>query len=215
MTDRHQVLQILVNLIANAKDAMITKPASIHRLSLRVSMAGNGTHAVRLEVADTGCGISAEHLPRLFTQGVYDKTAWTRVGPAQCRHFRKEYGRIHPSLQPGCRVWSHVHTFSPGGFGRAGGLKTRGPVPLCPSGASASQAECPERPNSGCASTGSPPLVFARRHNAYSSSSDYLTAWRIRRSPHQTACMWMCVLQVSSAYEDHRFHLRSRRKQST
>ncbi len=73
MTDRHQVLQILVNLIANAKDAMIAQSASVHRLSIRVSMAGDGTNAVRLEVADTGCGISAEHLPRLFTQGFTTK----------------------------------------------------------------------------------------------------------------------------------------------
>jgi signal transduction histidine kinase len=73
MTDRHQVLQILVNLITNAKDAMIAQSASIHRLSVRVSMAGDGTNAVRLEVADTGCGISAEHLPRLFTQGFTTK----------------------------------------------------------------------------------------------------------------------------------------------
>jgi signal transduction histidine kinase len=73
MTDRHQVLQILVNLIANAKDAMITQSVSIHRLSVRVSMAGDGTNVVRLEVADTGCGISAEHLPRLFTQGFTTK----------------------------------------------------------------------------------------------------------------------------------------------
>lgn len=73
MTDRHQVLQILVNLIANAKDAMITQSVSIHRLSVRVSMAGDGTNAVRLEVADTGCGIPAEHLPRLFTQGFTTK----------------------------------------------------------------------------------------------------------------------------------------------
>jgi PAS domain S-box-containing protein len=73
MTDRHQVLQILVNLITNAKDAMITQSASIHRLSVRVNMAGDGTNAVRLEVADTGCGISAEHLPRLFTQGFTTK----------------------------------------------------------------------------------------------------------------------------------------------
>lgn len=73
MTDRHQVLQILVNLIANAKDAMIAQSASVHRLSVRVSLAGGGTNAVWLEVADTGCGIAAEHLPRLFTQGFTTK----------------------------------------------------------------------------------------------------------------------------------------------
>jgi signal transduction histidine kinase len=69
MTDRHQVLQILVNVITNARNAMVESPGRAHRLVLRVGVTHNGGQSVRLEVADTGCGIAAENLPRLFTQG--------------------------------------------------------------------------------------------------------------------------------------------------
>lgn len=69
MTDRHQVLQILVNVITNARNAMVEYPGRAHRLRLRVGMIQDGGRSVRFEVADTGCGIAAENLPRLFAQG--------------------------------------------------------------------------------------------------------------------------------------------------
>ena len=69
MTDRHQVLQILVNLITNAKNAMVEYPGHSHRLTLRIGAATDGKGSVQLEVTDTGRGIAAENLPRLFTQG--------------------------------------------------------------------------------------------------------------------------------------------------
>jgi len=80
MTDRHQVLQILVNVVTNAKEAMIERPAHAHRLSVRVGVAGAHKNAVRLEVADTGCGIPAENLPRVFTQGFTTKTEGHGLG---------------------------------------------------------------------------------------------------------------------------------------
>jgi signal transduction histidine kinase len=69
MTDRHQVLQILVNVITNARNAMVEYPGRAHLLVLRVGVTHHGRQSVRLEVADTGYGIAAENLPRLFTQG--------------------------------------------------------------------------------------------------------------------------------------------------
>jgi signal transduction histidine kinase len=69
MTDRHQVLQILVNIITNARNAMNEYPGRAHRLVLRVGVTQNDRQSVQLEVTDTGCGIAAENLPRLFAQG--------------------------------------------------------------------------------------------------------------------------------------------------
>lgn len=69
MTDRHQVLQILVNLITNAKDAMVEFPGNSYRLTLRVGVSADRKESVRFEVTDTGCGISADNFPRLFAQG--------------------------------------------------------------------------------------------------------------------------------------------------
>ena len=109
MTDRHQVLQILINLIANAKDAMIAQSASIHRLSVRVRMAGDGTNAVRLEVADTGCGIPAEHLPRLFTQGFTTKPHGHGLGLHSAALAAKNMGG---SIQAASAGAGHGATFA-------------------------------------------------------------------------------------------------------
>jgi sensor histidine kinase regulating citrate/malate metabolism len=69
MTDRHHVLQILVNVIANAKNSMVEYPANAHCLTVRILLPTDHKESVRFEVTDTGGGISAENLPRLFTQG--------------------------------------------------------------------------------------------------------------------------------------------------
>lgn len=69
MCDRHQVLQILVNLVSNAKNAMDPMPDRPHRLTLRVGFVEDRTDFVRLQVTDTGVGISAANLSRLFTHG--------------------------------------------------------------------------------------------------------------------------------------------------
>jgi signal transduction histidine kinase len=101
MTDRHQVLQILVNLIANAKDAMATQPAATHRLSVRVGMAGDGTNSVRLEVADSGCGIPSEHLPRLFMQGFTTKQHGHGLGLHSAAISAKNMGGSIQAASPG------------------------------------------------------------------------------------------------------------------
>jgi len=69
MTDRHHVLQILVNVITNAKNAMVEYPANSHCLTVRIGLPADRRGSVRFEVTDTGCGINAENLPRLFSQG--------------------------------------------------------------------------------------------------------------------------------------------------
>jgi C4-dicarboxylate-specific signal transduction histidine kinase len=67
--DKHKVLQILVNLLRNAKYAM---DACIERrLDLRIELASPGS--VRLTMRDTGCGIPAENLTRIFSHGFTTK----------------------------------------------------------------------------------------------------------------------------------------------
>ena len=69
MTDRHQVLQILVNLINNATHVMQASPGRQHCLTLRVDLAEDMPGWVRLQVHDTGVGIKPEYLTRIFAQG--------------------------------------------------------------------------------------------------------------------------------------------------
>jgi C4-dicarboxylate-specific signal transduction histidine kinase len=80
MTDRHHVLQILVNVITNAKNAMVEYPGNAHCLTARILLPPDRTGSVRLEVTDTGGGIKAENLPRLFAQGFTTRKAGHGLG---------------------------------------------------------------------------------------------------------------------------------------
>ena len=64
--DRHRLIQILVNLIRNASQAMEQKPRAGRTLTLSTS-----THEgkLRFEVRDTGVGISPETRVKLFSHG--------------------------------------------------------------------------------------------------------------------------------------------------
>ena len=65
--DRHKVLQILINLIRNAKYAMDEAEATDKRLTLRTELTTD--QHIRISVIDTGIGISADNLPRIFEHG--------------------------------------------------------------------------------------------------------------------------------------------------
>src|SRR6202162_3211302 len=64
--DKHKVLQILVNLVRNAKYACDESGRTDKLITLRVEPAPAG---VRIWVIDNGVGIPAENMSRLFTHG--------------------------------------------------------------------------------------------------------------------------------------------------
>jgi two-component system, NtrC family, sensor kinase len=70
LVDRHLVLQILVNLITNAKQALDHR-AEGRKLVLRVSCLTGSR--VRLEVTDNGVGIPKENVARIFNHGFTTK----------------------------------------------------------------------------------------------------------------------------------------------
>jgi two-component system, NtrC family, sensor kinase len=80
LCDRHQVLQILVNLVSNAKNAMEAVPAKPHRLTLRLGATPDRPGFVRFEVIDTGVGVASEHVSRLFTQGFSTRSDGHGIG---------------------------------------------------------------------------------------------------------------------------------------
>ena len=71
--EKAKVLQILVNLIRNAKHAADESGREEKVITLRISTTQDGR--VRLAVADNGVGIPAENLTRIFAHGFT-----TRVG---------------------------------------------------------------------------------------------------------------------------------------
>ncbi|HMU38323.1 MAG TPA: ATP-binding protein [Pseudomonadota bacterium] len=66
--EKHKLLQILVNLISNARHAMVPNPPEKERV-LRVSVKPIAGDRFRISVKDTGIGISAENLGKLFQHG--------------------------------------------------------------------------------------------------------------------------------------------------
>jgi signal transduction histidine kinase len=66
MLDKHKALQILVNLVSNARRACSDSGRADKRLTLRLA---SGDGRVRLSVADNGAGIPAENLTRIFNHG--------------------------------------------------------------------------------------------------------------------------------------------------
>ena len=67
LLDRHRLLEILVNLVQNARHALHAHEGAEKRLTLRLYEAEPGR--LRIEVADTGIGIPPENLTRIFSLG--------------------------------------------------------------------------------------------------------------------------------------------------
>lgn len=88
LADRHKVLQILVNLVNNAKHALDSRTED-RRLTLRV-IRGEGR--VRVEVADNGVGIPPENLTRIFQHGFTTKRTGHGFGLHSGANTAKEMG---------------------------------------------------------------------------------------------------------------------------
>ncbi len=89
LADRHKVLQILVNLISNAKQAMESLLDG-RCLTLRI---GLGTpQSVRVEVIDNGIGIPPENFTRIFNHGFTTKKTGHGFGLHSCANAAKELG---------------------------------------------------------------------------------------------------------------------------
>jgi two-component system, NtrC family, sensor kinase len=65
--DKHSVLQILLNLLRNAKQAV--KDADRPDKSIRVRVSRWGEDRIRIAVEDTGVGLPPENLTRIFSHG--------------------------------------------------------------------------------------------------------------------------------------------------
>jgi C4-dicarboxylate-specific signal transduction histidine kinase len=72
LVDRHKLLQILLNLLSNARHALMDSATPDKRLIVRVGL-GEGGAKLRIEVADNGVGIEPENLTRVFSQGFTTK----------------------------------------------------------------------------------------------------------------------------------------------
>lgn len=88
--DRSRVLQILVNLIGNAREALQGTPAELRRIT--VSVQAIGGERLRVAVKDEGEGISETILTRLFAHGFTTRKHGHGFGLHSCAQAASEMG---------------------------------------------------------------------------------------------------------------------------
>ena len=69
--DKHNILQILLNLLRNAKQALTE--GDVERRVIRVRIRRLGENRISLAVEDTGVGLPPENLTRIFAHGFTTK----------------------------------------------------------------------------------------------------------------------------------------------
>ena len=88
--DRHKVVQILVNLLSNARHAMEHLPAAEQRIELAIETNERG--AITVAVRDNGVGISQENLTHIFRHGFTTRKNGHGFGLHSSANAAKEMG---------------------------------------------------------------------------------------------------------------------------
>jgi len=68
--DRHKLLQILMNLLSNARHAVKEKKEGVRRILIRCALEAEN---VRIDVDDNGIGIPPENIEKIFNHGFTTK----------------------------------------------------------------------------------------------------------------------------------------------
>jgi signal transduction histidine kinase len=96
--DRHKILQILVNLIRNAKQACDESGRADKQLVMRVF---NGNGSVKISATDNGVGIPSENLNRIFNHGFTTRKNGHGFGLHNAALAAKEMGGLLCVSSPG------------------------------------------------------------------------------------------------------------------
>ena len=87
LVDRHQIMQIVVNLVSNAKHALEDVVRPDRQLVVAIAKVEGG---VRIEVRDNGAGIQAENLPKIFSHGFTTKKKGHGFGLHNCANAAQQ-----------------------------------------------------------------------------------------------------------------------------
>ncbi|HEY0549230.1 MAG TPA: ATP-binding protein, partial [Verrucomicrobiae bacterium] len=88
--DRHKVLQILINLLRNAKHAMEGRTAVEKKMVIQVGLAS--ADQVKIVVRDNGVGIPPDHLTKIFNHGFTTKKGGHGFGLHSGANAAREMG---------------------------------------------------------------------------------------------------------------------------
>lgn len=90
LVQKQKLLQVLVNLVQNARDALIESGRPDPRLVLSIARTGDDT--VRIDVVDNGIGIAPENITKVFSHGFTTKRTGHGFGLHSCANAAKEMG---------------------------------------------------------------------------------------------------------------------------
>lgn len=88
-TDRHRLLEILVNVVSNARHALKDATHATKRLGAQLRRTEAG---ISIVISDTGVGIAEDQLPRIFQHGFTTKPDGHGFGLHACANAAKELG---------------------------------------------------------------------------------------------------------------------------
>lgn len=95
LLDRHRVLQVLVNLLANAKDALKAAEQTARAIEVTIRRHEEGDAAwVQFVVRDNGVGIAPENLERIFSLGFSTRPGGHGIGLHSAANLAREMGGV-------------------------------------------------------------------------------------------------------------------------
>ncbi len=98
---RQKALQILVNLLRNAKESVLASSQKEKQISVGLRLSGEGR--VHISVTDNGCGIAPENLTRIFAFGYTTKKGGHGFGLHSSALAAKEMGGSVTAQSEGLR----------------------------------------------------------------------------------------------------------------
>jgi len=84
-----KLVHIIVNLVKNAKDAMVELPPENKALTISIT---RDDRAIFVRVKDSGCGIPSENITKIFSHGFTTKKGGHGFGLHSCANYMKEMG---------------------------------------------------------------------------------------------------------------------------
>jgi signal transduction histidine kinase len=101
--DKHKILQVLINLISNAKNALVnSEHKGARRLTVRLWATDQGPkRRLRFEVSDSGIGIARENLAKIFTHGFTTRSSGHGFGLHASANAAREMNGTLTALSEG------------------------------------------------------------------------------------------------------------------
>lgn len=91
MTNKTNLMQVLVNLLKNAKESVMELKEDMPR-KINITITRKNLEKVELRIMDNGIGILPEHLPKIFTFGFTTKQKGHGFGLHNCALIAKQLG---------------------------------------------------------------------------------------------------------------------------